>query len=107
MVDTQWTSDGFHLTVQAPEPGDYDSSWEVEIGRWDPDDPDEQYGEHTSATGSSVILCALPAAPDAPEIAHLLKVVDEKPLLLAQWTATPVGTALEGTTLAVTKRFDP
>ncbi|WP_089106461.1 hypothetical protein [Streptomyces hyaluromycini] len=99
-------SDGFYLTVQAPELGGNNSSWEVEIGRWEPDDPDEEYGEHTSATGNSVVLCTLPAAPETHEIVHLLKVVDEKPLLLAQWAATPVGTSLEGTTLAVTKRFD-
>ncbi|WP_217215527.1 hypothetical protein [Streptomyces sp. AC550_RSS872] len=37
-----YDSDGFYLTVQAPEPGDNDSSWEVVIGRWEPDDPDEK-----------------------------------------------------------------
>lgn len=97
--------DGFYLTVQAPEPGD-DDLWKIEIGRWEPDNPHEEYGEHTSATGSSVVCCALPTAPDAGEIAHLVKSVDEKPLLLAQWAKTPVGTALEGTTMAVTKRYD-
>jgi hypothetical protein len=45
---------------------------------------DEEYGEHTSATGSTVIGCAMPAVPDVDEIAHLLKSVDEKPLPLAQ-----------------------
>ncbi|MEU2135038.1 hypothetical protein [Streptomyces sp. NPDC018352] len=101
-----YDSDGFYLTVQAPEPGDDDASWEIEIGRWEPDDTNEEYGEHTSATGSSVIICALPVAPTGDEIALLLKLVDEKPLLLAQWAATPVGTVLDGATMAVTKRYD-
>ncbi|MFJ4827320.1 hypothetical protein ACIP5L_29050 [Streptomyces bacillaris] len=99
-------SDGFYLTVQAPKPGDDEASWEIEIGRWEPDDPDEEYGDHTSATGSSVISCGLPAAPDADEIAYLLKSVDDKPRLLAEWAGTPVGTVLAGTTVVVTKRHD-
>lgn len=101
-----YDSDGFYMTVQAPEPDDADGSWEIEIGRWEPDDPDEEYGEHSSATGSTVISCAVPAAPDADEIAHLLKSVEEKPLLLVQWAETPVGTAIAGTTIEVTKRYD-
>ncbi|MFD3458019.1 hypothetical protein ACFWVC_38350 [Streptomyces sp. NPDC058691] len=99
-------SDGFYLTVQAPELGDYDSCWEVQVGRWEPDDPDEEYGDHSSATGSMVISCVLPAVPDANELAHLLKSVEEKPLLLAQWAETPVGAALAGTTVVVTERCD-
>lgn len=47
-----YDSDGFYLTVQAPEPGE-------------PDDPDEAYGGHTSTTGSPVIGCALRVAPSA------------------------------------------
>ncbi|MBD9727413.1 hypothetical protein PV755_27885 [Streptomyces caniscabiei] len=74
--------------------------------RWEPDDPDEEYGEHSSATGSTVISCALPTAPDADEIAHLLKSVGEKPLPLAEWAETLVGAALVGTTIEVTKRYD-
>ncbi|WP_328743172.1 hypothetical protein OG436_34255 [Streptomyces caniferus] len=101
-----YDSDGFYMTVQAPEPGDDDGSWEIEIGHWEPDDPDEEYGEHSSATGSTVIGCTLPTAPDAGAVTDLLKSVDEKPLLLAQWAATPVGTALVGTTIEVTKRYD-
>ncbi|WP_051856107.1 hypothetical protein [Streptomyces sp. NRRL B-1347] len=101
-----YDSDGFYLTVQAPEPSDNDSSWEIEIGRWEPDDPHEEYGEHTSATGSTVLNCALPPTPDADGIARLLKSMDENPLLLAQWAKTPVGTALEGTTMVVTKHHD-
>ncbi|WP_274912101.1 hypothetical protein [Streptomyces sp. WZ-12] len=101
-----YDSDGFYLTVQAPEPGDDDASWEIEIGHWEPDDPDEEYGDHSSATGSPVIGCALPVAPSADEIAHLLQSVDEKPLLLAEWAEAPVGAVLAGTTMVVTKRYD-
>ncbi|MFE5729618.1 hypothetical protein ACFQ7A_01715 [Streptomyces sp. NPDC056528] len=101
-----YDSDGFYMTVHAPEPGDDDASWEIEVGRWEPDDPDEEYGDHSSATGGSVIGCALPAAPRADEIAQLLKSVDEKPLLLAEWAETPVGSVLAGTTMVVTKRYD-
>lgn len=49
---------------------------------------------------------ALPTGPDADEIAHLLKSVDEKPLLLAQWAETPVGAALAWTTVVVAKPYD-
>ncbi|OQD51870.1 hypothetical protein BM536_037575 [Streptomyces phaeoluteigriseus] len=99
-------SDGFYMTVQAPEPSVDDGCWEVQVGRWEPDDPDEEYGEHSSATGSTVIGCALPTAPDADTVAHLLKSVEEKPLLLAQWAKTPVGATLAGTTVVVTQRYD-
>ncbi|GEC05027.1 hypothetical protein SSP24_26820 [Streptomyces spinoverrucosus] len=101
-----YDSDGFYMTVQAPEPGDDDGSWEIEIGRWEPDDPDEEYGEHSSATGNNMVRCALPAAPEADQIAHLLNSVEEKPLLLALWAETPVGAALVGTMVVVTKRYD-
>ncbi|MFI1202619.1 hypothetical protein ACH4VR_24755 [Streptomyces sp. NPDC020883] len=99
-------SDGFYLTIQAPEPGDDDVSWEIEIGRWEPDDPDEEYGDHTSATGNPVIGCALPVAPSADGIAHVLRSIEEKPLLLAEWADAPVGAVLAGTTMVVTKRYD-
>ncbi|MFK8910276.1 hypothetical protein [Streptomyces sp. YS-3] len=101
-----YDSDGFYLTVHAPEPSDDVGSWEIEIGHWEPDDPHEEYGEHTSATGSTILKCALPSAPDADEITRLLKSVEENPMVLAQWAKTPVGTALEGTTMVVTKHHD-
>ncbi|MCX5072674.1 hypothetical protein OHA84_27835 [Streptomyces sp. NBC_00513] len=101
-----YDSDGFYLTVHAPEPGDVDGLWEIEIGRWEADNPDEEYGEDTSVTGRPVVGCVLPAAPDADAITHLLKSVDEEPLLIARWAKTPVETALVGTTMVVTKRYD-
>ncbi|MFF8563465.1 hypothetical protein ACF06N_00720 [Streptomyces albidoflavus] len=101
-----YDADGFYLTVQAPDPGVHDAAWEIAVGRWEPDDPDEEYGEHMSATGSEVLVCALSAAPDSDEIARLLRSVEEKPLLLAEWARTPAGAALAGTKMAVTKRHD-
>ncbi|WP_052334475.1 hypothetical protein [Streptomyces microflavus] len=101
-----YDSDGFYLAVHAPEPGDVDGLSEIEIGRWEADNPDKEYGKHTSATGSPVVACVLPAAPEADAITHLLKSVDEEPMLIAQWAETPVETALVGTTMVVTKRYD-
>lgn len=101
-----YDSDGFYLTVQAPSPGDDDAAWEIAVGRWEPDDPDEEYGDHTSAVGSEVLVCALSATPTSDEVACLLQSVEEKPLLLAEWAGTPVGTVLAGTTTAVTRRYD-
>ncbi|MER7045092.1 hypothetical protein [Streptomyces jumonjinensis] len=101
-----YDSDGFYLTIEAPEPGDDEASWEIEVGRWVPHDPEEEPGNHTSATGHAVVGCALPVAPAAEEIAHLLKSVDEKLLLLAEWAAAPAGAVLAGTAMVVTERYD-
>ncbi|MFI1018544.1 hypothetical protein [Streptomyces sp. NPDC020965] len=101
-----YDSDGFYLTIEAPEPGDNEASWEIEVGRWVPDDPEEEPGDHTSATGHLVVGCALPVAPTAEEIAHLLKSVDRKPLLLAEWAEAPAGVVLAGTAMVVTERYD-
>lgn len=79
----------------------------LEIRRWEPDDPDEEYGEHSSATGSTVVRCVLPSSPSADVVTELLKFVSEKPKLLAQWAGTSVGAPLEGTTSVVTKRYEP
>ncbi|MFD7123245.1 MULTISPECIES: hypothetical protein [Streptomyces] len=100
-----YDSDGFYLTIEAPEPGDDKASWEIEVSRWVPDDPDEEPGNHTSATGHAVVGCSLPVAPTAEEIAHLLKSVDEKPLLLAEWSKSRVGAVLAGTAMVVTERY--
>ncbi|CAL9650211.1 hypothetical protein [Streptomyces sp. enrichment culture] len=101
-----YDSDGFYLTIEAPEPGDDEGLWEIGVGRWVPDDPDEEPGNHTSATGNDVVGCALPVAPTAEEIARLLKSVDETPLLLAEWAESHVGAVLAGTAMVVTERYD-
>lgn len=100
-----YDSDGFYLTIEAPEPGDDEALWEVEVGRWVPDDPEEEPGDHTSATGQDMVGCSLPVAPTAEEIAYLLKSVDEKPLLLAEWSESRVGAVLAGTAMVVTERY--
>ncbi|WP_328846889.1 hypothetical protein [Streptomyces sp. NBC_00258] len=103
-----YDSDGFFVTVQAPVPGDDDAdgSWEIEVGRWEPDDPEEEYGEHSSATGSTVIRCVLPTSPDTDDITGLLRFVGEQPKVLAEWADTRVGAALVGTAFVVTKGYE-
>lgn len=109
-------SDGYYMSVRAPKPGDDDADlWDIEIGRWEPDDPDaaqdmdgvedddEYFG---SATGSPVLRCVLPTSPDADEIADLLNQLEQRSGLLATWAQTRVGAVLEGTKLAVTERYD-
>ncbi|MEV7286860.1 hypothetical protein AB0O01_20205 [Streptomyces sp. NPDC093252] len=101
-------SDGYFLTVQAPNPGDDGTDlWNVEVGRWVPDDPDEDYEEcGGSATGNAVVGCVLPASPGADEIADLLNRIEGQPDLLAQWATAPVGGVLAGTGFVVTERYD-
>ncbi|WP_405954221.1 hypothetical protein [Streptomyces phaeochromogenes] len=102
-----YDSDGFFVTVRAPEPGDdADGSWEIEVGRWEPDDPEEEFEEHSSATGSTVVRCVLPASPTADEITGLLNFVGEQPKVLAEWADAHLGAVLEGTALVVTKRYE-
>lgn len=45
-------------------------------------------------------------APATEEIAHVLKSVGEKPLLLVEWAEAPAGAALAGTAMVVTERCD-
>ena len=91
-----YDSDGYFLSVHAPEPGDGGADlWDIEIGRWEPDDPDED-AECSSATGGTVLRCVLPTSPDAVEIADLLNQVGNDPDLLAKWAKTRVGVALAG-----------
>ncbi|MFE0379809.1 hypothetical protein ACFW1M_30585 [Streptomyces inhibens] len=98
-----YDSDDYYLSVHAARPGDDgDNSWDVEIGRWEPDDPDEEYG---SATGSTVLRCVLPTSPGADEIADLLNQLEREPGLLAKWAETSVGSALTGTGFVVTKGY--
>ncbi|MEV7968374.1 hypothetical protein AB0O34_20675 [Sphaerisporangium sp. NPDC088356] len=93
-------STGYYLTVDAPQPGDDDDgAWRVEIGHWEPDDPEEE--ECSSSTGHTMLSCARSAPPTVLEIADLLDCSAEQ---LAAWAATPVGAALAGTTFVVTER---
>jgi hypothetical protein len=98
-------SDGYYLSIHAPEPGNADAeSWEIEIGRWEPDDPDEE--ECSSATGVAVIRCELPSSPDAAQLTSLLDKVEQQADLLAKWVESPVGAMLDRTALVVTQGCD-
>ncbi|MFD7546043.1 hypothetical protein [Streptomyces sp. NPDC059816] len=102
-----YDADGYYLSVHAPEPGgDGADLWNVEIGRWVPDDPNEDYEECSSATGSSVVRCVLPTSPSADEIADLLNRIEGRPDLLAKWAEVRVGGVLEGTQFVVTECGD-
>lgn len=61
-----------------------------------------------TACGMSTSACGFTARwpIDSDDIARLLRSVEEKPLLLAEWAGTPAGSALAGTTRTVTKRHD-
>ncbi|MFH8787599.1 hypothetical protein [Streptomyces roseoverticillatus] len=100
-------SDGYYLSVHVPEPGDSgNNSWDIEIGLWEPDEPDVTYEECSSATGNTVLRCVLPTTPSADEIADLLNQLEEQPDLLAEWAETRVGAALAGTKFVVTEGCD-
>ncbi|GHE65787.1 hypothetical protein CP980_15545 [Streptomyces vinaceus] len=95
-------SEGLYLSICAPNPSEAGAdAWDIEIGRWEQDDPDEEYG---SATGRTVLRCALPASPRAEEITGLLEQLGQDPELLAKWAESPVGSALPGTEFVVTGR---
>ncbi|MFE3580950.1 hypothetical protein [Streptomyces vinaceus] len=95
-------SDGLYLSVCAPNPGEAGAeAWDIEIGRWEQDDPDEEYG---TSTGRTVLRCALPVSPRAEEIADLLDQLGQDPDLLAKWAESPIGSALSGTGFVVTSR---
>ncbi|MFJ5119648.1 hypothetical protein [Kitasatospora sp. NPDC088548] len=100
-----YDSDGYYLSIFAPEPGDEDAkSWEIEIARWEPDDPDDE--ECSSATGVVAIRCELAVSPEAAQLTSLLDKVEQQADLLAKWAKSPVGAVLEGTELVVTRGRD-
>ncbi|MGK4579402.1 hypothetical protein [Kitasatospora sp. HPMI-4] len=100
-----YDSNGYYLSVLAPEPGNEDAgSWEIEICRWEPDDPDDE--ECSSATGEPLIRCELPTSPDVAQLVGLLDKVEQHPGLLAKWAESPVGATLDETDLVVTRGRD-
>ncbi|MET9241201.1 hypothetical protein [Nonomuraea sp. NPDC003709] len=103
IFDEPFGSDGYYLTVKAPQPGDDDADvWSVEISRWEPDDPEDE--ECSSATGRILLSCACSAPPTAADIADLLNRNAQNPGQLAGWVETPVGAVLAGTRFVVTER---
>jgi hypothetical protein len=101
-----YDADGYFLSIRAPEPGDDSAdSWDIDISRWQPDDPNELYEECSSATGETQLRCALPTAPTVDEIVELLDRIDREPDLLTKWAETSVG-GLIADHFVVTERYD-
>ncbi|CAL9541103.1 hypothetical protein SUDANB140_04255 [Streptomyces sp. enrichment culture] len=102
-----YAPDGHYLSVLAPQPGaEGADSRDVEIGRWVPGDPDEDYEDCGSATGSAVVRCVLGTSPGVDEIADLLNRVEGQPDVLAKWAEVSVGGVFEGTRFVVTECYD-
>lgn len=100
-------SDGYFLTVDAPRPGHPNGSpsWSVSISRWEADERDSD-GEITGAHSESVLDCALVSRPTAGELTGLLELAETGSEQMSAWAETPVGDALAGTAVVVTKRYD-
>jgi hypothetical protein len=96
-------SDRYFLNVFAPMPGDDVETWQLEIGQWVPDDPEDEDG---SATGEPILHCVRAIRPTASELIEVLNLGRKRVQQLADWAVTPVGEALDGTTFVVTSRFD-
>ncbi|WP_433270841.1 hypothetical protein ACQPZF_10945 [Actinosynnema sp. CS-041913] len=95
--------DRFYLSVEASMSAYRRDGWRVEICRWVPDDPDDEY---SGATGESVLRCVCSARPSADDIVELLNRSGGSSEQLAAWAKTPVGEALAGTAFVVTKRYE-
>jgi hypothetical protein len=95
--------DNFFLDVYAPTPsGDFgQTSWSVEISRWVPDDPDDEFGD---ASSEPVLECSRSTPPGVDEIVNLLNLSAGSNDQLAAWTKTPIGEPLAGTSFVVTTR---
>ena len=94
-------SDGLFVSIGVPKAGgECNTSWTVEVGLWEPDDPDEE--EPSSATGATMRRCVLPASPGVDELVAFLNLLADQPDVLAKWAETPVGQALAGTGFVVT-----
>ncbi|MGW0485379.1 hypothetical protein [Nonomuraea sp. NPDC003214] len=96
-------SDRYFLNVFAPMPGDDVETWQLEIGRWVPDNPEDEDG---SATGEPILHCVRATPPTASELIEVLNLGRKRVQQLADWAVTPVGEALDGTTFVVTTRYD-
>lgn len=95
-----YDSDGLFVSIDVPKPGgEGNTSWTVEVGLWEADDPDEE--EPSSATGATIRRCVLPTAPGVDELAAFLNRIADQDVL-TKWAETPVGQALDGTGFVVT-----
>ncbi|MEU5694495.1 hypothetical protein [Actinosynnema sp. NPDC020468] len=95
-----------YLQVDVPEEDDgYGPSmdfWSVGLGRWTPDDPDD---EEAGATGEVFLRCARTTRPAVDEVVEVLDLGAGNAEQLAVWARTPVGEPLVGTAFVVTERF--
>lgn len=106
IFDEPEDSDGYYLAVDAPKPNMRSmESWRIEIGRWEPDDPEDE--DCGSATGKTILTCDCAKPPAASEIAGLLNRNADRPGQLRLWADTSVGSPLSGTNFIVTKRYAP
>ncbi|NLU72630.1 hypothetical protein HCC61_08085 [Streptomyces sp. HNM0575] len=97
-----YDSDGLFVSIDVPKPGgEGNTSWTIEVGLWEPDDPDEE--ELSSATGATIRRCVLPTAPGVDELVAFLNRIADQPDVLAKWAETPIGQALAGTDFVVTQ----
>ncbi|WP_329082423.1 hypothetical protein [Streptosporangium sp. NBC_01469] len=99
-----WDEPGrYFLNISAPMPSDDGNDWQLEIGQWIPDDPEDEDG---SATGEPILRCVRATSPTASELIEVLNLSYGKAQQLAGWAVTPSGDALESTTFVVTSRYD-
>jgi hypothetical protein len=99
-----WDEPGrYFLNISAPMPSDDGNAWQLEIGQWIPDDPEDEDG---SATGEPVLRCVRATPPTASELIEVLNLSCGRAQQLAGWAVTPIGDALDGTTFVVTGRYD-
>lgn len=97
-----YDSDRYYVTVNAPWSRHFKENWQITIGRWVPDDPDDE--EYSSATGEPLLSCSRHEAPSAAAIVALLELSEQRAEQLADWAKTSVGSTLSGTDFVVTKR---
>lgn len=98
-----WGEPGrYYLNISAPMPSNDESAWQLEIGQWIFDDPEDEDGP---ATGETVLLCVRATPPTASELIEVLNLSGRRAQQLADWAATSLGEALDGTTFVVTGRY--
>ncbi|MEV6986500.1 hypothetical protein AB0M95_35300 [Sphaerisporangium sp. NPDC051017] len=98
-----WDEPGrYYLNIFAPMPSDDDNTWRLQIGQWIPDDPQDEDG---SATGEPLLDCDRATPPTASELIEVLDLSSGRGQQFADWAATPLGEALDGTTFLVTSRY--
>lgn len=98
--------DLYFLDILAPLPNGLHrrKEWVVDLSQWDKD-LDAPGNEDSTATGQLVLRCARPQPPEVTEIVDLLNLSTQRGQL-TNWSNTPTGEKLQGTTFTVTERED-